>query len=138
MEAAQLAGEKIEKAVNSVCLTAVKEKEPPIRKSEAPEAAYKFGCGGWRIQGLATEPGFARRSRVCAATAIGAAKITMRITGRSQTKISAITIAPISSSISPSEIPSVASISPTGRVSKEVKLKAQTSAPVWWVFVPRT
>jgi integrase len=39
VEAAQLAGEKIEKAVNSVSLTAVKEKEPPIEKSEALEAA---------------------------------------------------------------------------------------------------
>jgi hypothetical protein len=39
VEAAQLAGEKIEKAVNSVSLTAVKEKEPPTEKSEALEAA---------------------------------------------------------------------------------------------------
>jgi hypothetical protein len=35
VEAAQLAGEKIEKAVNSVSLTAVKEKELPTEKSEA-------------------------------------------------------------------------------------------------------
>ena len=39
VEAAQLAGEKIEKAVNSVSLTAVKEKELPAEKSEALEAA---------------------------------------------------------------------------------------------------
>jgi len=39
VEAAQLAGEKIEKAVNSVSLTAVKEEGPPTQKSEALEAA---------------------------------------------------------------------------------------------------
>jgi integrase len=39
VEAAQLAGEKIEKAVNSVSLTAVKEKELPTQKSKALEAA---------------------------------------------------------------------------------------------------
>ena len=39
VEAAQLAGEKIEKAVNSVSLTAVKEKELPAEKSEALEVA---------------------------------------------------------------------------------------------------
>jgi integrase len=39
MEAAMLAGERIQKTVNSVSLTAVKEKGPPTQKSEALEAA---------------------------------------------------------------------------------------------------
>jgi hypothetical protein len=46
VEAAKLAGEAIEKAVNSVSLTAVQEKGPAGGVQQAPTYQQENGCGG--------------------------------------------------------------------------------------------